>query len=202
MALRLHASPASPFVRKVRAVLHETGQVDDVQIVPAQVSPTATDDPAISANPLGKIPVLARDDGPAIYDSRVICRFLDHRAKAGLYPEARLWEVLTLEATADGIMEAAVLMVYEHRVRPENERSPTWVEAQWTKASRALDVLESRWMSHLHGPLDMGQIALGCALGYLDLRHPDRNWRQGRDNLAAWQKTFAERPAMQATVPE
>jgi glutathione S-transferase len=131
----------------------------------------------------------------------VICRYLDARAGADLYPPARIWDVLTLEALADGILDAAVLMVYEGRCRPEAGRSADWVEAQWEKVDRALAVLDTRWMSHLSGRLDMGQIAVGCALGYLDFRHGDRAWRQGRAALADWERAFAELPAMRETRP-
>ena len=132
----------------------------------------------------------------------MITRYLDARVGAGLYPDARLWEILTLEATADGIMEAGVLMVYEGRLRPEAQQSPEWVEAQWGKLSRSLDAVNARWMSHLAGPLNMGQIAIGCALGYLDLRHDARGWREGRDALAAWFADFSQREAMIDTRPE
>lgn len=199
--MQLFYSPTSPFVRKVMVLLHETGQLDDVTLVAASGTPLAPAKDALAHNPLGKVPALIRDDGPAIYDSRVICRFLDDRADAGLYPPARIWETLTIEATADGIMEAALLMVYEGRLRPEDRRMPDWVEGQWAKIERALDALGQRWISHLSGPLDMGQIAVGCALGYVDFRHDARNWRQGRDALANWADGFAERPSMQSTVP-
>ncbi len=199
-SMQLYHAAASPFVRKVMVVLHETGQLDNVEIVPAQVSPTTTGDRVLTLNPLGKLPTLVREDGPALYDSRVICRYLDARRGGRLYSERRIWEVLTLEATADGIMEAALSMVYEGR-RAEGERSSGWIEAQWGKVARGLDALGDRWLSHLSGPLDMGQIAVGCALGYLDLRLGDRAWRTGRDGLAAWDAQFAQRPAMQATRP-
>lgn len=199
--LQLIHSPASPFVRKVNVTLAETGQTDDVELVRVKTTPVATADAAAAANPLGKIPALVRPDGPAIYDSRVICRYLAARAGADLYPEDRLWEVLTLEATADGILDAAVLAVYERRVRPEEMVSEAWIEAQWGKVTGALDAINERWMSHLFGPLDMGQIAVACALGYLDFRHGDRNWRQGRDGLAGWYAEFAKRDSMQATMP-
>jgi glutathione S-transferase len=199
--MRLFHSPTSPFVRKVMVTLHETGQAGDVTLVPATGTPVDAGSMPLAQNPLGKIPALDRDDGPALYDSRVICRYLDDRAQAGLYPAARLWDVLTLEATADGIMDAAVLMVYESRVRPEASRFEPWVDGQWTKIDRALDALDQRWLSHLHGPLDIGQIAVGVALGYLDFRHGDRSWRGGRPGLAAWDAVFAERPSMVATRP-
>lgn len=199
--MRLFHSPTSPFVRKVMVTLHETGQAGDVTLVAATGTPVDAGSMPVALNPLGKIPALERDDGPALYDSRVICRYLNDRAAAQLYPARHLWDLLTLEATADGIMDAAVLMVYESRVRPEQSRFAPWVDGQWTKIDRALDTLEQRWLSHLHGPLDMGQIAVGVALGYLDFRHGDRGWRGGRPGLAAWDAVFAERPSMVATRP-
>jgi glutathione S-transferase len=185
----------------VKVVLHEAGLAGDVELVRVMNTPLAPDGQAAANNPLGKIPCLIRADGPAIYDSRVICRYLDAKSGAGLYPEARLWETLTLEATGDGIMEAALLMVYEVRHREENQRNEAWVEGQWAKVARALDAIEARWMSHLHGRLDAGQIAVACALGYLDLRHGDRDWRKSHPALAGWYQKFAARPSMEATVP-
>ncbi|WP_108484531.1 glutathione S-transferase [Oceaniglobus ichthyenteri] len=200
--MQLFYSPASPFVRKVMVTLHETKQTGDVELVNVTTSPIKSAPEILAHNPTGKIPALVRTDGPALYDSRVICRYLDARAGANLYKEIRIWDTLTLEATGDAIMDAAVAMVYERRVRPEEKQSDEWVEAQWTKASRALSALNSRWISHLSGPLDMGQIAVGCALGYLDFRHDARSWRTGNDELAKWYDTFARRPSMQATKPD
>lgn len=200
--MRLYHSHTSPYARKVMVLLMETGQIDDVTVVPATGTPVDPGTMPIAQNPLGKIPALEREGGPALYDSRVICRYLDDRAGGGLYPPApRLWDTLTLEATADGILDAAILMVYETRVRPEDKRYEPWTEGQWAKVARSLDALEARWMSHLYGPLDMGQIAVACALGYVDFRHGGRDWRRGRDALAAWYKGFADRPSMTATVP-
>ena len=199
--MRLYDNPASPFCRKVKVVLYETGQLDEVELAFAVGHPLAPEQMPLTENPLGKIPALVRGDGPAIYDSRVICRFLDSRAGGGLYPGTRLWEILTLEATADGIMDAAVLMVYERRSRPEEYYYQPWVDAQWEKIKRTLGALEARWMSHLAGPLDMGQIAVGCALGYLDFRHGDHDWRHGHAALAEWYAEFALRESMEATVP-
>jgi glutathione S-transferase len=200
--MRLFRSPTSPYVRKVMIVLHETGQAGEIEYVDAGGTPLDSRSMPLAQNPIGKIPVLDRPDGPALYDSRVICRYLDARAGAGLYPDPpRLWDSLVLEATADAILDAAVLMIYEDRLRPEEIRFADFVEAQWEKIARALDALESRWMSHLYGRLDIGQIAVGAALGYLDFRHGDRNWRHGHESLAAWETRFAARDSMQATVP-
>ena len=200
--MRLYHSPTSPYVRKCVILLMETGQLADVTLVSATGTPLDASQMPLAQNPLGKIPALERPDGPALYDSRVICRYLDDRAGGKLYPPApRLWDTMTLEATGDGITDAALLMVYEVRVRPEDRRMPAWVEGQWAKIARALDALEQRWVSHLNGPLDMGQVAVGAALGYLDFRHGARNWRVGRPGLAGWEAKFAARASALATVP-
>lgn len=199
--LQLFDNPASPFCRKVKVLAQEAGQSDRIEVVYAVGHPLASDKMPVVQNPLGKIPALVREDGPAIYDSRVICRYLDDLFGAGLYPQKRIWEVLTLEATGDGIMDAAVLMVYESRCRDEEHRSEDWVEGQWAKVERALDALGARWMSHLSGQVDAGQIAVGCALGYLGFRHGGRDWRKGREGLAKWFEGFSKRDSMQATVP-
>jgi glutathione S-transferase len=98
-------------------------------------------------------------------------------------------------------MEAAVGIIYEKRFRPEHLWWPDWHEAQWAKIDRALDAIERSWLSHLEGPVHMGQIAVACALGYLDLRYPERDWRKGRPGLTAWEATFAARPSMTSTAP-
>lgn len=196
-----HAAP-SPFARKVTVLLHETDQSDAVTLVNVAPDPISRLEGLAARNPLSKIPALDRPDGPTLYDSRVICAWLDDRFGAGLYGQgARHWDILTLEATADGIMEAALSMVYEGRLRPEGKQWDGWVEAQWRKVEASLAALETRWMSHLNGPLDMGQIAVGCALGYLDLRHDARNWRALAPALAAWFELFAKRESMRATQP-
>ncbi|MEO0370635.1 MAG: glutathione S-transferase [Pseudomonadota bacterium] len=200
--MKLIGAIPSPFVRKVRVLIQETGQDDDVEVVFIMPTPVSPDDQAMAANPTGKIPSLIREDGPSLYDSRVITRYLDARVEGGMYPDARLWETLTLEATADAIMDAGVLMVYEHRVRPEEMVFDGWVDAQWGKIERAVAAINERWMSHLHGPMDMSHIAVGCALGYLDFRQPDRDWRSNAPELAAWFAEFGARPSMQASKPE
>ncbi|MFQ6551039.1 glutathione S-transferase [Aestuariibius insulae] len=199
--MKLLTSDASPFARKVRVLLREADLLDRVEEVAVSTSPTASDPGVVAANPLGKIPTLLRDDGPAIYDSRIITRYLDTLTERSFYPERSIWDVLTLEATADAMMEATILRVYEARLRPKKMQFPDWLEAQKGKADRALDVIEARWMSMLEGPLHMGQIAVACALGYLDLRMSSEDWRGSRPSLAKWYGTFSERPSMQDTRP-
>ncbi len=201
--MKLYHSPTSPYVRKVMVLLHETGQLEDVEVLNVATTPLAPADELQGKVPLRRIPALERSDGPTLFDSRVICAFLDARAKAGMYPEgAGRWDVLTLEALADGILDSAVGMAYEARLRPEDKQWDTWLDAQWGKIDRACAALNQRWMAHLSGPLDMGQVAVACALGYLDLRHDARNWRKGNDALNDWFAAFNERPSMAATRPE
>lgn len=200
--LTLHFSHTSPYVRKVMVLAHEAGLVDQLELVTGSGTPLDAGGAPIEANPLGKVPTLTRADGSALYDSRVICQYLDARAGSRLYPEgARRWDALTLEATADGILDAALLMVYETRLRPEEIRFAPFVEGQWDKIDRALDVIEARWMAYLAGPLCIGQIALGCATSYLDLRHAAREWRTKRPTLAQWDARFGARDSMRATRP-
>jgi glutathione S-transferase len=200
--MKLIYNPASPFVRKVWMTLIETGQIDEVELVQVVTTAVNTAAEARAANPLGKIPALVLDDGSTIYDSRVLCRFFDTKANAGLYPEADLWRLLTLEATADGIMEAALMMVYERRLRPEEIVYEPIIEAQWQKAAYAVAHVNASFMDFLNGPFSMAHIVMGAALGYLDFRLDVRNWRDGNPALAAWYDAFKERPSMQTTWPE
>lgn len=200
--MKLYYAPASPYVRKVLVVLHETGQLGDVEIVDTVLSPVSRPEELVAKNPLSKIPALDRPDGPALYDSRVICGYLDARAGGKLTPAGSAqWDMRTLEATADGMMDAAILMVYEGRLRPADKQWDGWVEAQWAKVESACAALNGRWMGHLAGPLDLGQIAVGCALAYIDFRHGARDWRKGNDALAAWFDQFESRASMVATKP-
>jgi glutathione S-transferase len=202
--MKLFHSPASPYVRKVVVLLHELDKMDAVQLETIATTAFASDEVLKAANPLGKIPALQRDDGVTLYDSRVITRYLNDVFGGTLYPGGPgQWEALTLEATGDGIMDCVVSMSYEMRLRPEGQQSPEWIEAQWAKASRALAVLNTRWMSHLSGPMSMGHISVACVLSYIDFRHGARDWRKDNNALAAWHADFESRPSMQATrLPE
>ncbi len=201
--MKLLYSTTSPYVRKVVVLLRETGLLDRVALVAAPGSPVAPNAETIALNPLGKIPCLERPDGPAIYDSRVICRYLDglHDGPR-LYPEGPgLISTLTLEALADGALDAGVLALYEVRIRPEAARYQPWIDGQRAKMLRALDALEAQWTAHLAGPMDAGAIAVGCMLGWFDFRYGDLDWRAGRPRLAAWEAGIAARDSFRATVP-
>jgi glutathione S-transferase len=160
--MKLIMAEASPFARKVRVVLRETNQLKDVEEVSIATSPFQVNEQAKAANPTGRIPSLSRADGPALYDSRVITRYLDAKASAGLYPEAGLWDVLTVEATGDSMMDSAVSISYELRLRPEEKVSTEWTEAQWAKVMGGCDALQGQWMDLLNGPTHHG--AYQCCL--------------------------------------
>lgn len=200
--MKLYYSATSPYVRKVMVLLHEVGKLGDVELVTASGTPLVPAEALLAKNPLTKVPALERPEGPTLFDSRVITGYLDARYKGGLYPEGDgRWNTMTLEALGDGITDAALLMTYEGRLRPEDMRWDAWTEGQWNKIARACAALESRWMAHLAGPVDMGQIAVACALAYVDFRHDARGWRNGNPALAAWFADFESRASMVATRP-
>ena len=195
--LVLRSSPASPFGRKVKIAAAVLGLSDRIEVVVAD-----TNDPGDnlrSQNPLGKIPALILDDGATLYDSRVIVEYLDWLAGGGkiIPPAPERFRALTLQALADGMMDAAILQIYETRFREPSQYVAKWVDHQAGKIDRALERLEA-------GPpaddaRDVGAIALACALGYLDLRFAGR-WRTGHPRLAAWLKAFAAgAPAFEET---
>lgn len=198
--MKLRHSPASPFVRKVMVVAHELGLAGRIEIVPTNVSPTAGNDALASDNPLMKVPSLTSDDGAVLYDSPVICEYLDDLAGGHrFFPAsgAARWRALRQQALADGILEALILTRYES-LRPEERRWTEWTQGQMKKAHQGLAALDAEDLS---APATIGQIAAGCCLGYLDFRFPEDGWRARHPRLAAWYAAFAERPSMQATQP-
>lgn len=200
--MKLLYASTSPYVRKVLVVAHEVGLADRIEIVPVQVSPTGHDAETTVHNPLGKIPTLVTEDG-VLFDSRVICAYLDARAPGPrLFPAegpAR-WSALTRQALADGLLDAALLTRYERVLRPAHLRWDAWDAGQIAKITAALDRIEAS-AAGFGGPIDIGAIATGCALGYLDFRFPDIDWRKERPTAAAWYATFGDRPSMAATTP-
>ncbi|MDH1865462.1 glutathione S-transferase [Pseudomonas chengduensis] len=200
--MQLIYAAASPFARKVRVLAAETGLLDRIELLDTAVLPTTLNERVNSLNPLGKIPVLLSDDGEALYDSRVICEYLDTlHAGAKLLPSgAARWQVLRLAALADGLMDAALLARYERGVRPAELQWAAWLDGQLGKVQRSLAELE-RQVERLQGPLDLGQIGVACALGYLDFRFADLDWRAAYPGLAAFQQTFAQRASMLASAP-
>ncbi len=201
--MQLHYNVASPFVRKVMAVAIETGLAERIEPVKRLPSPVAPVAEVNADNPLGKIPCLLTDDGTALYDSRVICEYLDslhHGTRMFPQPGPARWTALRRQALADGIMDAGVLTRYETFVRPQEARWDAWIDNQKQKFRRGLDALEHESASL--GVVDIGTLAIACALGYLDFRYPEEDWRSGRPRLGAWLEQFGQRPAIAQTAPQ
>lgn len=186
----LRSSPSSPFVRKVRIAASLLGLADRIDVRETDLNDAS--DTIRKQNPLGKIPALVLDDGTTYYDSRVILEYLDHVAGGGrIIPReapAR-FATLRLQALCDGILDASVLIVYESRYRPPEMRVQVWVDRQTDKVARGMAVLEAA-PPPLGATPDVGQIALACVLGYLDLRFAGE-WRKKYPKLVAWHDTFA-----------
>ena len=196
--MQLAFSPTSPFVRKVLVVAHECGLSD--QVTPILVNFRDERSGYISINPLGKVPALTLDDGMVLVDSPVICEYLDSRhPREKLFPPVGLarWRALQLQAIADGISDAGVLRFIEQQ-RAEDKRSVQFDKFQTRKQARSLDWLEAH-ADWLVGPVTIGQVAVGCMLGWLDFRYTPLDWRASHPSLARWYVAFALRPAMVAT---
>lgn len=201
--MRLFHSPLSPFVRKVSVVAAELGIADRITRETLSLTPVDTPDALAAANPLGKIPTLELDDGTVLFDSTVICEYLDAEFGGGrLTPSSgpARWHVRRLEALGNGMLEAGVLVRYETAVRPETLRWPEWIAAQHARIARSLDMLEAE-AATLGDEPNMGTIAVGCALGYLDFRFPDADWRDGRPALTSWFEGWSQRASMRDSTP-
>ena len=222
--MKLYFSPFSPYVRKCLVVGHELGLGARITLLSSSVHPVTRDVSVIALNPLGKVPTLVTDDGEALYDSRVICEYLDALAGGRLFPPSgpARWQALTLQALGDGILDAALLARYEDVARPEAIRWPEWRAGQLDKIATSLAALErgldvvakegmagdatehktdrgKRSASALSDRADIGTIAIGCALWYLDVRFADLGWRDRNPLVARWYAAFSQRPSMQAS---
>lgn len=194
----LRALPHSPYVRKVRVVAHELGLAGRLEYAEAHVFDPAT--PLLGENPLGKVPALVRDDGSVLYDSTVICQYLDTLHKgARLFPAEgeALWLALRRNALGDGFGQAATWNIRE-RYRPQGERSPSYMAYYERALDRSFKALESEAAS-FGKQFGIGEISIACALSYVDLRYPDRAWRQFAPKLGEWYDTVCKRPSMAAT---
>lgn len=200
--MKLYYSQTSPFVRKVLVAAHELGLADRIEKLPASAHPVDRDRALVARNPLGQVPTLVTDDGDVLYDSRVICEYLSELADGEVVPsdgEAR-WRALVDQSLADGILDAAVITRYEMAARPEALRWSDWIAGQLDKVACGLAELERR-APDFGDRIDVGTIAYGCALGYLDFRFASLAWRDGHPNTAAWFEWFGGRDSMVETRP-
>jgi glutathione S-transferase len=199
--MKLRYSPASPYVRKISVTLIETGLEDRVEKILTNVWDPDTD--IAGDNPLGKVPTLILDDAGVLYDSPVICEYLDSLHDGDkLFPASGedRWRALRLQALGDGMTDAGISRLLESR-RPEEFRYDKWMERQMVVVFRAMDALEAD-TDALDAGFGIGQISVACAIGWLDFRMPDLNWRGERPGLADWFEGVSDRPSMTQTTPK
>ena len=201
--MKLHWSPRSPFVRKVMIVAHETALADQIQLVRSVALMTKPNDALMRDNPLSKIPTLVLDDGQALFDSRVICEYLD-----GLHTGPRMfpqsgdarWQALRWHALGDGLLDILILWRNERERRPEQQFG-VLLQVFELKVGKVLALLERESDAMASTPFGIAHVAIGCALGYIDFRFADMAWRATYPRLAGWHEQFAQRPSAQMTVP-
>jgi glutathione S-transferase len=195
--MKLYITPGSPYARMARIVVIEKGLEKRVELIQAKTRTAAS--PYYAINPSGRVPYLVRDDGVGMEESALICEYLDQLDGKPMFEAATL-EAKRLEALARSMMDGLSVWLREG-YRPVNERSPTVIEHEKARAQRMADLWEREVGNPLlHGPLNMIQLTLACALG-IEARNPDFKWRAGRDRLAAWHDAMAARPSFVATAP-
>jgi glutathione S-transferase len=200
--MKLYYSATSPYVRKCLVSAHELGLRERIELLPATPHPVNRDRALVACNPLGKVPTLLTDEGEVLYDSRVICEYLNALGDGYLLPiePAARWAIYRDEALADGILDAAVLVRYETFARPESLRWKDWIDGQMDKVTCGLAEIEQRAAS-FDQRVNFGTIAIGCALGYLDFRFATLAWKNSHPKTATWFERFAARESMLATRP-
>jgi glutathione S-transferase len=198
--MQLHWSPKSPYVRKVMIAAHELGVVDRLELVRSVAAMLKPNPGLMTVNPLSKIPALVLDDGSTLWDSVVICEYLDARAGGSLFPAdgGARWQALRWHALGDGMLDALILW------RNEREREaplPALMAAFELKINASLALLETETAALEQATFGIGHLTLVCALGYIDYRFASHGWRGRAPRLAAWFATVQHRPSVQATEP-
>ena len=199
--MKLHWSPRSPFVRKVMIVAHERGVADRLQCVRTVAEMTTPHAELMKDNPLSKIPTLVLDDGMALFDSRVICEYLDALdGEPKLFPQNRQVRIVALrrQALGDGFLD---LLVLARNERMRAQPSEAHLASAAARSAAVLTSLDHEAQRLAASPFSIGHIAIGCALSYLDFRFAEQDWRRQRPHLANWHDSFAARPAVRATFP-
>lgn len=202
--MKLLGSFTSPYVRKVRVVLHEK-KIDYTMVLEDVWAPGTT---ISEYNPLGKVPCLLMEDGETLFDSRVICEYVDTLTPVGKLLPALGREraaVRCLEALADGVMDATVLIRLETTQRAEHERSAQWIQRQRLKIEASVDAMskalgERSWLAN--NRLTLADLTFGCALSYLDFRSPDIDWRRSHSALARYFDKLMQRQSFVDTAPD
>lgn len=200
--MKLWWSSRSPYVRKVMIAVHELGLADRITLVPARVHLARADTPVLADNPLGKIPTLVTEDGDVVFDSPVICEYLDGLAGGGrLFPReaGERLAALRRQALGDGLMDLMILWLVE-RAKPAERQWPDVLEACRVKFAAVADHLEREAAALASAPFTIGHVSLAAALAYADFRFAGEDWRRGRPALADWAARTSERPSVRDTA--
>ena len=198
--MKLYYSPTSPFVRKINVFAIEVGL--DKKIERVKTNPWQVEEILTAENPLSQVPTLITDDDVVLYDSSVICEYLDslHSGKKMIPEESKEhWLALRLQALADGILNAGILRFLEKK-RSIETQSSDWDAIQKKSVERSLDYLENTVLDW-GGNLDVGVLSIACTLGWLDFRFADEDWRATHSNLNHWFESFSKRPSITQTIP-
>ncbi len=201
--MKLYYSPTSPYVRKVTVLALETGLDAKIERLATPTTPVDQNPQVAAANPVAKVPTLITDDGLHLFDSRVICEYLDTlHDKPKFFPAegAARWNALRQQALGDGLLDAALLARYEGFLRPEDKRWSDWSDGQMKKVHGALAEVDAL-ANGLGDRVDIGTVTLACALGYMDFRYAGIGWRQQYQKAAAFADRLFARPSFQATIP-
>lgn len=198
--MKLFFSPNSPYVRKCLVAADELGLADLIELLPGSPHPVARDQSIVIKNPLGKIPTLITKDGQSLYDSRVICEYLNSVGQGSLIPieNASRWDALTLQSLGDGILDAALLIRYETNVRPDRLRWPDWINGKLDAIQTSLTYLDQH-PKLFDQDFHLGLLTIGCALWYLDLRYPELEWQKKYPLLAKVSEPVLIRPSLRRT---
>jgi glutathione S-transferase len=200
--MKLYGDLLSPFVRMSMVTAHEVGLGSRVEHIVENTNPAKVNERLAALSPIGKIPILETDHGHGVYDSRVIMEYLCHVAgNTALIPNdgVKRFRVLTLQALGQGMADAAVAYRYEVAARPKGLQWEDWMTRALARIHAAQDDVETNWMDSL-SEINVGSIAVGVTLAYIDFRMPDFGWRNGRPKLAAWYEGFCKRDSMIKTV--
>ena len=197
--MKIFSTPASPYVRKVLVCAHELGLADRIDKLPGVVHPVHRNATIRKSNPIGQVPTFFTDDDMVLYDSRVICEYLNEIGDGQLFGAgAARWRILTDAALGDGLLGAALLARYEDVARPETLRWDAWRASQFEKITDAVDKIDGD-AAGFGDRVDIGTITFACGLSYMDFRFPDFDWRTAHPATVAWFARFSERRSMQLT---
>lgn len=200
---KLYYASTSPYVRKVMITAHCLGLSGQIEKLESAAHPVQRDERIAAFNPLAKVPAMLTADGLALYDSRVICEYLDSHAGGSLFPREgrQRWVSLARQALGDGLLDAALLARYETVARPADKQCDGWLDGQLRKIRAVLAHIEEQAAQFSEVPDDIGLIAIACGLGYLDFRFASLDWRADHPATTGWFAAFDQHPAMVATRP-